>query len=161
MCIRDRRCGYEGRIVVLGCGNSSMSHALWSKGYRSVHSVDIDADIVQFMQAQHPELTWAVADLTDCQSELPDGSYDLALDKGTLDALLCVPHVADFLFEANRCLVLGGCYLLVSVLTSQELLQRIGGIAGLGFSGRTWELRGGRISVCELTKTGELSLIHI
>eukprot|EP00658_Telonema_sp_P-2_P062906 TRINITY_DN51573_c0_g1_i1.p1 TRINITY_DN51573_c0_g1~~TRINITY_DN51573_c0_g1_i1.p1 ORF type:complete len:106 (+),score=28.70 TRINITY_DN51573_c0_g1_i1:173-490(+) len=105
------------------------------------------------MAREHPELTWEVADLTDCKAQLLDGAYDVALDKGTLDALLCHPSLTELFFEVNRFLAIGGSYIIISVLTSAELLDQIAQISGLGFRGRATPVQDGRFVL--------LSLIHI
>ena len=37
---------------------------------------------------KRPEMEWHVMDITD-MSELADNTFDLAIDKSTIDALLC------------------------------------------------------------------------
>ncbi len=44
------------------------------------------------MQAQVPKLTWLVGDVMDMKG-IPDASFDVALDKGTLDALMVCLHL--------------------------------------------------------------------
>ena len=41
-------------------------------------------------QDTRPEMQWLVADMTDTSAVFPNGEcFEVALDKGTLDAMLC------------------------------------------------------------------------
>jgi len=147
----------DPETVVLGCGNSTLSHTLVQHGFTKVCSVDIDEPIIEFMRQQHPEMRWEVSDLTNCQAELPDGTFQVALDKGTLDAILCMPDVVvDMLFEVNRMMQLGGVYIVISVLAPRELLQKIATIKRFGFEGVPLPLEAKHgINVFQLKKVSE------
>lgn len=54
----------EDSILVLGCGNSGLSVDLYKAGYRSISNIDAR------------------------QLSFPDGSFDVVLEKATLDAML-------------------------------------------------------------------------
>ena len=64
-----------------------------------------------------PEMAWKVLDITD-MSEFSTDSFDLAIDKSTIDALLCgddyLLKVAKMLKETQRVLVPGGHYFAIS-----------------------------------------------
>ncbi|XP_033618492.1 EEF1AKMT4-ECE2 readthrough transcript protein isoform X2 [Fukomys damarensis] len=79
----------EDRILVLGCGNSALSYELFLGGFPDVTSVDYSSVVVAAMEARYahvPRLRWETMDVRALG--FPDGSFDVVLEKGTLDALL-------------------------------------------------------------------------
>ncbi|KAJ2498487.1 hypothetical protein GGH96_004271 [Coemansia sp. RSA 1972] len=80
----------DALIVMLGCGNSTLSGDMYDDGYESIVNVDYsDVVIAQMRQrCQHqPRMMWEVMDVRALA--LASGTVDVALDKGTLDALMC------------------------------------------------------------------------
>jgi RAT1-interacting protein len=80
----------SGRILILGCGTSLLGEALWDDGWHDVLGVDYSPVAVARMQARaasRPGLEYREMDV--CALDLPDGSIAAAIDKGTLDAVLC------------------------------------------------------------------------
>uniref|UniRef100_A0A5F5PSC6 EEF1AKMT4-ECE2 readthrough transcript protein n=1 Tax=Equus caballus TaxID=9796 RepID=A0A5F5PSC6_HORSE len=79
----------EDRILVLGCGNSALSYELYLGGFPDVTSVDYSSVVVAAMRARYahvPKLRWETMDVRALG--FPSGSFDVVLEKGTLDALL-------------------------------------------------------------------------
>ncbi|XP_011889923.1 PREDICTED: endothelin-converting enzyme 2 [Cercocebus atys] len=79
----------EDRILVLGCGNSALSYELFLGGFPDVTSVDYSSVVVAAMQARYihvPQLRWETMDVR--KLDFPSASFDVVLEKGTLDALL-------------------------------------------------------------------------
>ncbi|OWK05707.1 ECE2 [Cervus elaphus hippelaphus] len=79
----------EDRILVLGCGNSALSYELFLGGFPDVTSVDYSSVVVAAMRARYahvPMLRWETMDVRALG--FPSGSFDVVLEKGTLDALL-------------------------------------------------------------------------
>ena len=80
----------EPRTLVLGCGNSELSEHLRDAGYGHIVSIDISAVCVQQMREQHArdtKLSFVQGDVRDMKQLFPDGSFDLVVDKATLDAV--------------------------------------------------------------------------
>ncbi|KAI8321272.1 S-adenosyl-L-methionine-dependent methyltransferase [Martensiomyces pterosporus] len=80
----------ESRILMLGCGNSTLSGDMYDDGYENIVNVDYSDIVVGQMRqrtSHQPRMTWEVMDVR--QLELESGSIDVAIDKGTLDALMC------------------------------------------------------------------------
>ncbi|XP_004834949.1 endothelin-converting enzyme 2 isoform X7 [Heterocephalus glaber] len=111
----------EDRILVLGCGNSALSYELFLGGFPNVTSVDYSSVVVAAMQARYahvPRLRWETMDARALG--FPDDSFDVVLEKGTLDALLAgerdpwivssegVHTVDQVLSEVSRVLLPGG-----------------------------------------------------
>ncbi|GAA6018683.1 hypothetical protein JCM11491_001259 [Sporobolomyces phaffii] len=78
------------RIVMLGCGNSTLSRDLYDDGYTTIQNLDYSEVVIDKMKKLHgderPEMTWTVGDIR----KLPfaDASVDVCLDKGTMDAMM-------------------------------------------------------------------------
>ena len=64
-----------------------------------------------------PKMIWVVMDITD-MSEFDTDSFDLVIDKGTIDSLICgedyLLTVAKMLKETQRVLKTGGHYFAIS-----------------------------------------------
>ena len=80
----------ESRILVIGCGNSGLSEDLYADGYRSIHNIDYSETVIRAMRLRTqdtcPGMQWSVMDMRHMQ-EFADGSFDVVLDKGALDAV--------------------------------------------------------------------------
>lgn len=115
------------RVLHLGCGNSELAEQLYDEfGVRRCTSVDFSPRVIEFMRqrnaATRPELEWVVADCTDLRSCFKDQAFDLVLEKGFLDALVCISDtrrrcesVHAALKEVARVLMPGGSFLMASV----------------------------------------------
>ncbi|XP_049623807.1 LOW QUALITY PROTEIN: EEF1A lysine methyltransferase 4-like, partial [Suncus etruscus] len=74
------------------CGNSALSYELSLVGFPDVTSVDYSSVVVDAMRtrirphAHMPHLRWETMDVRAL--DFPSGSFDVVLEKGTLDALL-------------------------------------------------------------------------
>lgn len=84
--------GTDMRILILGCGNAEFSEDLYDDGFTNVLNIDISPVVIKQMQERNsferPFMEWRVMDVTD-MNELANESFDLAIDKSTIDALLC------------------------------------------------------------------------
>jgi ubiquinone/menaquinone biosynthesis C-methylase UbiE len=105
--------------LVLGCGNSTMSKDMLSSGFPLVVSIDIAPSVIAQLQAKHekePRLQWYTMDCT--KLTFPDGAFELAVDKGTIDALMCGDNsddrIAATMKEIFRVLKNGGHFIIVS-----------------------------------------------
>ena len=76
----------EPRILHLGCGDSTLTADLFNLHYTNQLSVDFSETVIKQMQEKHPHLDWRVEDVR--KLNLQDSSFDMAIDKGTLDAML-------------------------------------------------------------------------
>uniref|UniRef100_A0A4W5KVG0 Endothelin converting enzyme 2a n=1 Tax=Hucho hucho TaxID=62062 RepID=A0A4W5KVG0_9TELE len=72
------------------CGNSSMSSDMYDAGYHSITNIDYSSVCIDTMSARHdatcPGMTWHQMDAR--QLSFTDASYNVVLEKGTLDAML-------------------------------------------------------------------------
>ncbi|KAH7881780.1 S-adenosyl-L-methionine-dependent methyltransferase [Phlebopus sp. FC_14] len=80
----------KSRVLVLGCGNSKFSEDMWDDGYTNIVNVDYSAVVIEQMRIRHsgsrPEMEWHEMDVRSLA--FPDASFDIAIDKGTMDAMM-------------------------------------------------------------------------
>ncbi|XP_077204331.1 EEF1A lysine methyltransferase 4 [Paroedura picta] len=77
------------RNLVLGCGNSALSCNLYQLGYTDITSIDYSSACIASMgdyYAHCPGLRWVVMDARALAFR--DGSFDVVLEKGTLDSMM-------------------------------------------------------------------------
>lgn len=105
---------------MVGCGNSELSEQLYDVGYRQLTNIDISETVVSHMNqrnAEHrPDLTFQQLDAT--QTGFESGSFQAALDKGTLDAMASEEDGAlagRMLAEVGRVLAVGGRYVCITL----------------------------------------------
>jgi spermidine synthase/ubiquinone/menaquinone biosynthesis C-methylase UbiE len=124
-----RRLKAKVRVLVVGCGNSALSADLAADGFTQLLSVDFSERVIDEMRRKQPTLQWKVMDMTDMR-ELQDGSFDLVMDKGALDALMAEDTAeikADalkMLTEVSRVLAPGGRYCCVT-MAQDFILQHL------------------------------------
>jgi hypothetical protein len=83
----------DSRILVVGAGNSDMSKRLFDAGYTNLVNIDIAESVINEMKARHPEMEWQTMDATSMTYE--DASFDLVIDKGTIDAVRASQQTGD------------------------------------------------------------------
>lgn len=79
---------------MLGCGNSTLSPDMHSSGFTNIVNIDYSSSLITRMSSRFPDQTWLEMDITALDT--PDNlsllggreSFDIALDKGTMDALM-------------------------------------------------------------------------
>ncbi|KAF9446210.1 S-adenosyl-L-methionine-dependent methyltransferase [Macrolepiota fuliginosa MF-IS2] len=80
----------SSRILMLGCGNSKLSEDMWEDGYKNIVNTDYSAVLIEKMRQRHgqarPEMEWHEMDVRSLKFD--DGSFDVAIDKGTMDAMM-------------------------------------------------------------------------
>jgi len=100
------------RVLVVGCGTSTLSASMLQSGYQSIVSIDNDEECIRHLSDQYHadhRLSWIVYDVVEPfryehNPELTDGSFDIVIDKGTLDAVLVEGSCATMLLEVYRLL---------------------------------------------------------
>ncbi|KAF7309177.1 Methyltransf-25 domain-containing protein [Mycena kentingensis (nom. inval.)] len=80
----------DARILMLGCGNSTLSQDMYDDGYRNIVNVDYSSVVIEQMRSRNaekrPDMEWIEMDVRDLK--FPDASFDVAVDKGTMDAMM-------------------------------------------------------------------------
>ncbi|XP_043076183.1 eEF1A lysine and N-terminal methyltransferase isoform X2 [Puntigrus tetrazona] len=107
-------------VLVVGCGNSELSEQLYDVGYHQLTNIDISETVVSHMNQRNaerrPDLTFQQLDAT--QTGFDSGSFQAALDKGTLDAMASEEDgelAGRMLAEVGRVLAVGGRYVCVTL----------------------------------------------
>jgi len=103
-------------------GNSRLGEDLIDVDkFESVMCLDFSTNVIKHMQARYPakpQLRYILGDATDMRGLFADSSFDVVVDKGTFDALLChprvVPMVEALLGEIGRVTGQRGLYLCIS-----------------------------------------------
>ncbi|WKY07434.1 hypothetical protein Q1695_007128 [Nippostrongylus brasiliensis] len=121
--VLERYLKTSDNVLQLGCGNSQLAAQMYDNGFRNVHSVDTDANVVEEQRVRNrerPELQFSAEDATSMS--FGDESFSVVVDKGTLDALLppdASPEqegaVRRMFVEVQRVLKVAGRYLIVTL----------------------------------------------
>ncbi|KZT07273.1 S-adenosyl-L-methionine-dependent methyltransferase [Laetiporus sulphureus 93-53] len=78
------------RILMLGCGNSKLSEEMYDDGYRNIVNIDYSGVLISKMHHRYastrPEMEWHEMDIRSLT--FPSASFDIAIDKGTMDAMM-------------------------------------------------------------------------
>ncbi|KAL1406245.1 hypothetical protein Q8F55_007939 [Vanrija albida] len=80
--------GKDTRILMLGCGNSQLSEAMYDAGWKNIVNIDFSTALIEQMKVRHegrPGMEWLEMDIMDLKF---GEEFDLVVDKGTMDALL-------------------------------------------------------------------------
>ena len=109
----------NGKILMLGCGNSKLSEEMYLDGYKNISNIDRCGIVISQMfnrNINKVEMTWEVM---DCQNlEYESNSFDYVIDKCTLDTLLCSTNpfmaAAYTINEVQRVLKPGGYFMCIS-----------------------------------------------
>jgi ubiquinone/menaquinone biosynthesis C-methylase UbiE len=109
----------EYRILNVGCGNSEFSEKMYDEGFTHNYNIDICQNVIDFMNTRNKGKKGLHFDVMDvCEMAYKDETFDLIIDKSTIDALLCSDHsfmiVAKMLKEISRVLKTGGYYVIIS-----------------------------------------------
>ena len=108
------------KILNLGCGNSLLCEEMYDDGYKNIINIDLSETVIKYMEKRNKEIRKKLKFFVmDCRElNINDNSIDLAIDKSTIDALLCGENsfinVAKMLKEVQRVLKIGGYYLMIS-----------------------------------------------
>ena len=104
----------EEKVLVIGCGTSTLSSSVADFGYNSVISIDNDPGCVTHMAEQYASdsrLLWIVHDIVDGElkgDKLRCGNFSAVIDKGTFDAILAEGVVSPMLINVHQLLKPGG-----------------------------------------------------
>mmetsp|Transcript_9130 Transcript_9130/g.21977 ORF Transcript_9130/g.21977 Transcript_9130/m.21977 type:complete len:302 (-) Transcript_9130:3057-3962(-) len=127
------------RVLVPGCGISTLGAELEADGYQEVYCIDYSRFCIERMKDRARRSGSAVVyetmDVTNLKYE--DGSFGCVFDKATLDSLMNADDggagcAAAMLREAARVLSPGGLYICVSHSDRREMLAQVGGGGGSG-----------------------------
>ncbi|KAM7457357.1 hypothetical protein BLSTO_01881 [Blastocystis sp. subtype 1] len=120
--IKDTICKYikkDTSILNIGCGDSNLSEDMYRDGFTDITSCDFSPIVIEKMKEKCSEkkgMKWDVMDIH--HMTYADASFDVVLDKGTLDAVICGDETTCFpekvVSEVYRVLKTGGIYMLIT-----------------------------------------------
>ena len=99
-----QKVGSKAKILQLGCGNSTLANALYIDGFEDVTSIDISDVCVEKNKKNFPHLKFIKMDMTTL--EFADSTFDVVLEKATLDALL-VDRISPWQQDSPGCQQVG------------------------------------------------------
>ncbi|XP_006867104.1 PREDICTED: methyltransferase-like protein 13 isoform X1 [Chrysochloris asiatica] len=136
------------KVLVIGCGNSELSEQLYDVGYQDLVNIDISEVVIKQMKdrnaTRRPQMSFLKMDMM--QMEFPDASFQVVLDKGTLDAVLTdeeektLQQVDRMLAEVGRVLQVGGRYLCISLAQAHVLKKAVGHFSRAGWMVRVHQV---------------------
>ncbi|KAK7817894.1 hypothetical protein U0070_005537 [Myodes glareolus] len=145
------------KLLVIGCGNSELSEQLYDVGYQDIVNIDISEVVIKQMKernaSRRPHMSFLKMDMT--QMEFPDATFQVVLDKGTLDAVLTdeeektLQRVDRMLAEVGRVLQVGGRYLCISLAQAHILKKAVGHFSREGWMVRVHQVASSQDQVSE------------
>ncbi|EQC30360.1 hypothetical protein SDRG_11937 [Saprolegnia diclina VS20] len=83
------------RILIVGCGTSSMGHDMLAAGFRDITCMDFSPAAIRIVTQRQappidgqPALKYVLMDVRD-MAAFPSESFDAVIDKGVLDSVVC------------------------------------------------------------------------
>jgi len=114
-------------VLHAGAGNSRMPEEMIEDGYANHMCIDVSKACVDVMESKHKEkrgIEWRAMDMLAL--DFPASTFDVVLDKGTLDSVLCgensTANAAKTLAGVSRVLKPDGTYICVSYGTPEARL---------------------------------------
>merc|ERR1712178_510016 len=86
----DRYVQPTHKVLMVGAGNSRLSEELYDNQVKYITNIDISEVCVNHMKAKHEdkqEMQWQMMDAR--KLEFSEGTFDVVIDKGTMDSVLC------------------------------------------------------------------------
>eukprot|EP00520_Triparma_pacifica_P015716 CAMPEP_0118668148 /NCGR_PEP_ID=MMETSP0785-20121206/20188_1 /TAXON_ID=91992 /ORGANISM="Bolidomonas pacifica, Strain CCMP 1866" /LENGTH=344 /DNA_ID=CAMNT_0006562695 /DNA_START=74 /DNA_END=1105 /DNA_ORIENTATION=+ len=130
--IINRYCARDGRVLMLGCGNSRLSEDMYYDGYEEIDNVDISRVVIDQMTDKYFEiegLKWRQCDVCDMGAIWEDAEFDCAIDKGCLDCVFCadlaLKKVRKYVHEMDRVLKHGGAWIIFSHGRPEDRLEQL------------------------------------
>lgn len=102
---------------------------MYEAGWKRIVNNDISKVVIEQMSEtnKYPDMLYQVMDVT--AMSYPDESFDMVLDKSTIDALLCSDSpmllVAKMIWEVYRVLKKGGTYFVVSYGAPKSRMEHL------------------------------------
>lgn len=117
------------KLLIIGCGNSSLSADLYDSGYTNNVSIDISDVAIRQMKEKYSKLRpdMQFLQMDACKMEYSDDLFNVVLDKGTVDALTprggngTILKLCAVLGEVARVLKVGGRFVCISLLQKHVL----------------------------------------
>lgn len=107
----------DANILMLGCGNSDLSLQMYRNGFENLTNIDISHTLIQSLrnrlQKEMPRAQWLYMNASAMEFE--SSSFDVIVDKGTLDAIEGNRPLLDMaVLGSHKILRPGGLFLSVT-----------------------------------------------
>jgi ubiquinone/menaquinone biosynthesis C-methylase UbiE len=110
------------RVLIIGCGNSVMPRDMLDTGFPLIGNIDLSTNIISQLKERYknePRLQWFA--MNCAQLAFPDQSFDLVIEKGTIDTIMCGDNCDEIvnatMGEVYRVLTNGGRLVVVTFRT--------------------------------------------
>eukprot|EP00375_Theileria_parva_P001162 XP_763833.1 hypothetical protein [Theileria parva strain Muguga] len=117
----------DSKVLHIGCGSSTLGIDLFNSGIESVINADFSESCINLMRAKYPHLTYILLDALDIGKNFSENFFDLIIDKGCLDSILCHENyrekVQKVLENFYTCLKDEGYLIVISGGNSEERLM--------------------------------------
>ncbi|KAI7848851.1 S-adenosyl-L-methionine-dependent methyltransferase [Circinella umbellata] len=125
--LREQIPDKNASILMLGCGNSTLGEDMYKDGYKNITNIDYSKTVIDNMKERcidMPEMKWLEMDIRDLKFD--NESFDVVIDKGTMDALMCdrgdvwdpseelIAEVKGEVDEVVRVTKVGGSFLYIT-----------------------------------------------
>ncbi len=121
-------CRKDGRVLIVGCGNSIFSEQMSNDGYNDIHNIDFSQCVVDQMKLKYEgnsSLKWEQMNCIKMTFE--NEVFDYVIDKGTLDCVFCTSdaenNVRSYCSEVERILKSGGKFIVISSGSMESRLE--------------------------------------
>ncbi|KAH0785974.1 putative methyltransferase [Histomonas meleagridis] len=110
----------KGKILEIGCGNSSVSFSLAQEGFERVVGIDVSNIVIEQNKQRYTGQDNLSFECCDCleMKNFENETFDYVFDKGTMDSLICSNKsnelISKLLSEVSRVLKPGGTYIVIS-----------------------------------------------
>lgn len=94
----------ELTILNVGAGNSQISEKLYEKAYKHITNIDYSPSVVSSMRSRYKELGYDIKyeEMNMLKMNFSDKTFDIVLDLGGSDCLLCSRHPIQDYNNYNR-----------------------------------------------------------
>ena len=107
------------RILIIGCGNSRLSEELYNDGYKQITNIDFSEVCINQMQERYSDYDgMKYYCMNICNLSFDNAAFDVVIDKGTLDSVLCgdgaTEGIHKALKEVSRIMNYNGVFVCIS-----------------------------------------------
>ena len=149
----------SAEILVVGCGNSTLSAELYNDGYTCITNLDFSRTLIEKWQEKYEafeEMDFLELDLCQPLDVIDEDSFDMVIDKATLDSILWGQHIQErvtiMMNNIYRILAPGGVYICVSN-GPPETREHI-------FKMKDWSIERGEIPIRDDLHTEDSNACH-
>ncbi|CAF3414947.1 unnamed protein product [Rotaria sp. Silwood1] len=132
-------------VLVIGCGNSTLSNDLYDTGIEHITNIDLSDKVIKQMKKQNEvkraNMKWLQMDAR--KMTFDDNQFSVVLDKGTIDALMSnkseqvLSDIDQILHQVDRVLRMTGRFICIT-LAQKHILDYI---SQYFFNNKSWLLR--------------------